>query len=135
MRNSVCTPTAFSSVNTSVKKLGSALILNIEPLESEMRLRTVVLSNLLYLDGCCEGRQQILPLLQNTVQSARRSNVLSCQTQRYKSITQSYKVLYIIGLHLCRQHTDEIVKFVKFVEIIQIVKSDYLSVEINHSGL
>ena len=36
VRNSVWTPTAFSSVNTSVKKLGSALILNIEPLELEM---------------------------------------------------------------------------------------------------
>ena len=38
VRNSVWTPTAFSSVNTSVKKLGSALILNIEPLELEMRV-------------------------------------------------------------------------------------------------
>ena len=35
VRNSVCTPTAFSSVNTSVKKLGSALILNMEPLQQD----------------------------------------------------------------------------------------------------
>ena len=33
MRKSVCTPTAFSSVNTSVKKEGSALILSMEELK------------------------------------------------------------------------------------------------------
>ena len=65
-------------------------------------VRTVVLSNFLYLDGCCEGppRQQILPFCKTP--SRRLDGQMSCHARlRVKSITQSYKVLCIIGLHLC----------------------------------
>ena len=41
----------------------------------------------------------------------------------YKRITQSYKVLCIIGL--CQQYTDEIVKFVKFVECFFILLESF----------
>ena len=94
-------------------------------------VRTVVLSNFLYLDGCCEGSQQILPLLQNTVRPARRSNVLSCQTQGTKELLNHIKCFVSL---VCVNNIQMILSnlsnffngFSSFwkVLIIQIVKSD-----------
>ena len=86
-------------------------------------VRTVVLSNFLYLDGCCEARQQIPLAKHRPVGWTVKCPVMP--DSGYKSITQSYKVLCIIGLHLCQQHTDEIVSdFLSFQKVFDNSNSE-----------